>query len=385
MTTWKVVHLADVADEVTVGFVGPMRSEYRNEGVPFLRSQNVKSHRIDPDGMMRVSAEFHRTIAKSSLRPGDVVTVRTGAPGTSAVIPDWLPDANCADLVITRPGPELDPRWLSYYLNSAAQGYISSRLVGAVQQHFNVGEAKSMKLPLPTLPEQQAIAEVLEALDDKIAVNARIAEASDALVRATFASLGSSAKTRLGDLCESVRDQVAPSPGQAYVGLEHVPRRHMWLGEWGESDDVTSAKARFERGDVLFGKLRPYFHKVVSAPMSGIASTDILVLRAKDPELTGFVLAAAASDAVVGACSAASAGTKMPRTNWSDLAACEVPWPSDAEARRLSRTVIGLRDLVEALIRESHTLAELRDTLLPALMDGTIRVKDVVAAAEEVL
>ncbi|MFZ2748721.1 MAG: hypothetical protein WAZ15_00300, partial [Propioniciclava sp.] len=84
-------------------------------------------------------------------------------------------------------------------------------------------------------------------------------------------------------------------------------------------------------------------------------------------------------------CSAASAGTRMPRTKWADVRSCEIAGPGAAAASEMSRSVDALKEVVNALIRESRTLAELRDTLLPALMDGTIRVKDAVAAAEEVL
>ena len=75
----------------------------------------------------------------------------------------------------------------------------------------------------------------------------------------------------------------------------------------------------------------------------------------------------------------------MPRAMWADGSCGELAWRGAAAASEMSRSVDALKEVVNALIRESRTLAELRDTLLPALMDGTIRVKDAVAAAEEVL
>lgn len=256
---------------------------------------------------------------------------------------------------------------------------------GSAQPSLNRNFLGDIPVMVPPRQEQEAIAEVLGALDDKIAVNAKIAETADELVRAMFSSLDNQGTIPLGSLCASIRDQVTPMRGVPYVGLEHVPRRHMWLSGYGDAGSVASAKVQFNPGDVLFGKLRPYFHKVVSAPVSGVASTDILVLRALDSSLAGFLLAAASSDAVVAACSAASAGTRMPRTKWADVSSCEIAWPGAAAASEMSRSVDALKEVVNALIRESRTLAELRDTLLPALMDGTIRVKDAVAAAEEVL
>ncbi len=75
----------------------------------------------------------------------------------------------------------------------------------------------------------------------------------------------------------------------------------------------------------------------------------------------------------------------MPRTSWRDLAAVEVPWPGDAAAAALSEKVSRLRDAVEAHLRENDTLATTRDTLLPQLMSGRMRVKDAEKMAEEVL
>ncbi|MBC7306768.1 MAG: hypothetical protein H5T80_07510 [Dietzia sp.] len=148
---------------------------------------------------------------------------------------------------------------------------------------------------------------------------------------------------------------------------------------------MTSAKAAFREGDVLFGKLRPYFHKVVAAPKPGICSTDVLVLRARESALRGFVLAALASDATVAAATASSEGTRMPRTSWKDLAAVEVAWPGSSAAEAFSSEVEALRATVEARLAENLTLAPTRDALLPALMSGTLRVRDAERVVEEVV
>ncbi len=74
-----------------------MAAEYGETGVPFLRGQNVKRGLLDLSAVLFVSDEFHRRLEKSSIKPGDVVSVRTGKPGTTAVVPNSLKVANCAD------------------------------------------------------------------------------------------------------------------------------------------------------------------------------------------------------------------------------------------------------------------------------------------------
>lgn len=174
MTQWAPVKLKEVCTQVTVGFVGSMADEYCDEGVPFLRSLNIQPFRINTNDLKYIPQAFHERIRKSTLRPGDVGIVRTGYPGTACVIPAWLEEANCSDLVIVRPGPALNPHFLAAVFNSSfGRDLVGGNLVGAAQQHFNVTVAKELKLLLPPRKEQDKIAAILSAYDDLIANNQR--------------------------------------------------------------------------------------------------------------------------------------------------------------------------------------------------------------------
>lgn len=185
---WPEVRLESVAEEVTVGFVGPMTSEYRPAGIPFLRSKNIDPFSVNTDDLRYISTEFHRRIYKSRLRPGDVVIVRTGDPGKTAVIPEWLEESNCADLVIVRPSSAINSHYLAYFVNALARHQVSAHTVGAVQQHFNVGSAKQLLLPLPKRNEQDAIVAILRALDGKIELNHRTNHTLETIAQAIFKS-----------------------------------------------------------------------------------------------------------------------------------------------------------------------------------------------------
>ncbi|MGH7995018.1 MAG: restriction endonuclease subunit S [Opitutaceae bacterium] len=185
---WHDVALEDVAAELTVGYVGPMASEYVDDGIPFLRSLNVEPLRINKNDLKFITPEFHQRIQKSRLTPGDVVIVRTGKPGACSVVPEWLTDGNCSDLVIVRCGKELNNRFLAYYINTVASRHVAAHLVGAVQQHFNVGSARTLRLNLPPIAEQKAIAAILGSLDEKIELNRRMNATLEAMARALFRS-----------------------------------------------------------------------------------------------------------------------------------------------------------------------------------------------------
>ena len=187
MSEWREVTLDDFSKRVTVGHVGKMANEYVPEGVPFLRSQNVKPFAIQTDGMLRISEGFHDRLAKSTLRSGDVVVVRTGYPGAAAVVPHDLDNSNCADLVVITPNENLNPYVLAAVFNSAwGRATVGGHLVGAAQQHFNVGSAKALRFRLPSKPVQEQIAGILCALGDLIENNRRRIKLLEQMAQAIY-------------------------------------------------------------------------------------------------------------------------------------------------------------------------------------------------------
>ena len=184
---WRTVALGSVAD-LTVGFVGTMASNYTETGIPFLRSTNIEPFDIKFDDIKYISSNFNESLRKSELHPNDVVIVRTGIPGACAVIPAGVKAWNCSDLVIVRPHRnKLNPLFLASYVNLAS-GVINTQLVGAVQQHYNVGAAKKMQIPLPPIGEQDKIASIIGMLNKKITINSKINDNLFAQMQALYAA-----------------------------------------------------------------------------------------------------------------------------------------------------------------------------------------------------
>lgn len=170
----KMIKLSEVA-ELTVGYVGPMGKEYSKHGVTFLRSLNIKPFTFDLSDIRFIPSEFNEKIKKSELHKDDVVIVRTGLPGTSAVIPEELDGSNCADLVIVRPDQSLvNPYYLCAFINSWGKTQISNAKVGAIQKHFNVTSAGEMLIPIIDIEKQNAIAKLLQDINSKIINNIAI-------------------------------------------------------------------------------------------------------------------------------------------------------------------------------------------------------------------
>jgi type I restriction enzyme, S subunit len=174
---WRESTFKQECERVTVGHVGRMVDQYRDEGVPFLRSLNVRMMRFDPTNLKYVSVEFHRQLAKSTLHPGDVVVVRSGFVGTACVIPDSVAEANCSDLLIARPGAALDPFFAAIFINSPLmRRHVADVSVGSAQAHFNTKSLQAASLPVPPLEEQrEVVRRVGIALDRTSAVSQRLA------------------------------------------------------------------------------------------------------------------------------------------------------------------------------------------------------------------
>ncbi|NDU72756.1 hypothetical protein GWI34_08955 [Actinomadura sp. DSM 109109] len=314
------------------------------------------------NGVIGTSGEYN-------AEPGSTVVGRVGSNcGAVHYSPDrcWVTD----NAVIAAARDGVNPRYVYYLLKRLG---LNRYRIGSGQPLLTHAILNGLTVRPLGRAEQDAAASVLGALDDKIEVNGRIAACGDALVRARYEEEAAAARSTvpIGELGELVRRTVPPhriGRDANYIALEHMPKRHMWLSTWTGGSGVTSAKRHFAAGDVLFGKLRPAFHKVGLAFVDGVASTDILVVRPEDPGLRGWLLAALASDEVVAHACALGDGTRMPRARWQDIAAFPVPWPGDGPARAFGDLTGALARRVRAAAAESAALAELRDTLLPELV-----------------
>jgi type I restriction enzyme S subunit len=314
-----------------------------------------------------------------------------------------------------------DTRFIYYWMQSCDFSQIRE---GSGQPYISDHTLKELVLLLPPLPEQRAIAHILGTLDDKIELNRRMSETLEAMARALFkawfvdfepvrakmegrwergqslpglpahlydlfpdrlvdSELGEIPEGwrvgNLGDVAENLRRGVQPdciAPNTPYIALEHMPRRCIALFDWGTAEGIESNKFEFKKGEILFGKLRPYFHKVGVAPVDGVCSTDIVVVAPRRHLWTAFVLGHVSSVEFVDYTNAGSSGTKMPRTSWADMARYEIVLPPEPIAEAFNTLVQTLIERIISGISESRTLAALRDALLPKLIRGEIRVKD---------
>ena len=318
--------------------------------------------------------------------------------------------------------------FVSYYLQlPEIKEWLTRHAVGATMPNLNTSILSDVPLTLAPPETQRTIVRLLSALDASILTlqqqNAALESITMTLFRSWFVDFDPVHAKAAGNVPEAMSPQLAalfpsefvdseigqiPSgwhqgtigdiainsraqakPGKIpvdtpYVGLEHVPRRSLSLTSWGSSSELESGKFFFNKDDVLFGKLRPYFHKVVLTPTSGVCSTDILVIRPKSKGWLGFLCMHIFSTAFIEHATQLSDGARMPRTNWSDTAGYKVALPTEVLVREYQRLVEPFFALMHENILCIRRLAELRDHLLPRLISGKLAPKEAEAAVAEI-
>jgi type I restriction enzyme S subunit len=343
------------------------------------------------------------------LKRGDLLVAMTDltqtAPilGSPAFIPEddrFLHNQRLGKIINIAQG-KIVAKFLFYLLNSTSvRGQIKGSATGATVRHTSPSRIYDVAVQIPAVSVQRHIAGILSAYDELIENSQRRIKILESMARALYrewfvhfrfpghesiplipSPLGEIPKgwevKKLGEIAEEMRRNVPKGnlhKPQPYVGLEHIPRRSLALDAWETTTDLGSNKLEFKKGEVLFGKIRPYFHKVSVAPFDGLCSADTIVIRARRPEYHALVVACVSSDDFVAHATATSNGSKMPRANWGILEECRIAIPKGRVAAQFSALVADIIDQQQALIFQIQNLRHTRDLLLPRLLSGQIEV-----------
>ena len=170
---------------------------------------------------------------------------------------------------------------------------------------------------------------------------------------------------KLGEVAEIVKDIVNPNEFDDlnYIGLEHIGQENLRIISIGKSREVNSTKYLFKPNDILFGKLRPYFRKVVKPKFNGICSTDIWVFRAKQGYDQNYLYYFLANWDFVNLASSGEGGTRMPRADWNYLKQTEWIFPPLPEQKAIAEVLSSIDDKIDLLHRQNKTLEEMAMTL----------------------
>ena len=363
--------------------------------IPWIKTGELNDWKVQSIGE-KITEEGLKNSSAKVYAPGTVLIAMYGDGKTITTMgivdkPSATNQACCALVADPR---ICDPLYLFYALKDRRSGLLNLVVAGA-QRNLSVGTIRKFPILLRALETQRRIARILGAYDDLIEVNRRRIAVLEEMARGLFTEWFTRLRFpghedvaiedtpdgplpagwswgRFADLAPEVRDTVSPEavdPAMPYIGLEHISRRSTTLVEHGAAADVSSLKAQFRRGDILFGKIRPYFHKVAWAPFDGVASTDAIIWRPK-LGLAAQALLQASDDAFVAHSVQTSNVTNMPRANNRVLANYRCALAPSNISDRFERAASHMIESAAALQASNANLAAARDLLLSPLISG---------------
>ena len=164
---WVDKPLGEICQRVSVGHVGPTSKFYCDptDGVPFLRSQNVRPGKLNWEGVQYITREFHERLKKSQLRIGDLLFVRVGANrGDCCAVQEVVAELNCANIVFARP-TQGNAAYLERYCQSPpGREQLLGMTTGSAQGVINTSSVAELVVPLPPPSEQKMIVAKVDAL-----------------------------------------------------------------------------------------------------------------------------------------------------------------------------------------------------------------------------
>lgn len=434
MTDWRKVTIGQLIDEGRAAIqTGPFGSQlhahdYVATGIPIIPTEAIGRRVINDTTLPHVSKDTASRLARHTLRRGDILFARRGiqATGLSAIIDEHHEGSLCGTgaILFRLLDDEIDPTFVSFaFALGTTYEWIRSRAVGAVMPNLNTSILRALPLQLPSLSEQQRISSVLGALDDKIAMNRRMNRTLEATAAALFRSwfvdfdpvVAKAEGRRAVGVPADVHDvfpatfttDVEPAVPAGWCiqavseFIELNPTRRLPNGALAPYLDMATAPTighapdrwilrpagsgtRFVNGDTLLARITPCLENGKSAFVDFLAngevgwgSTEFIVLRPIEPIPPVFAyLLARWPDFRDHAERSMSGSSGRQRVALDALAAFRFVRPSDGIARAFGGVVDPLFARVAANMEENRTLASLRDTLLPQLLSGAIRLRD---------
>ena len=429
---WPVVSLGEIARKVGSGATptgGADAYLLTRSHFALVRSQNVFDRRFDHTGLAFITDEQAESLRGAVLQPNDLLLNITGDGvtfGRACMVPsDVLPACVNQHVSIIRIDPQRANAGyvLAFLTHPEVKLYIESFNAGGSRRAVTKGHIESFRLPLPPLSEQRAIAHILGTLDDKIELNRQVSETLEAMARELFKSwfvnfdpvrakaegrdiglpkhladlfparlenseLGKIPAGwevgRFGEVVEQLRDQENPLsfPDALYqhFSIPAFDNGRFPRAEFGES--IKSLKSIVPPDVILMSKLNPEIERVwlvdVRKNDRAVCSTEFLVLRTRLPFARSYAYCLARSPLFRQQIEGLATGTSKSHQRAGvesvmNLAAIMPPSPIVAKFDRLAADMLA-RTL--ECRRQGCTLAILRETLLPKLISGELRIRD---------
>ncbi len=394
MGEWREVKLDNLLEKITKGTTPPKGVGFVDKGINYIKSDAISyDGRIDKEKFVQIDFVTHEKFKRSQLEKDDILFSMAGAYlGKNALVKkEMLPANTNQALAILRLNQKFAlPQYINYYLIQPQMiDFVNNMSGQSAQPNINFQEISSIEILLPPLKEQKAIAEVLGSLDDKIDLlhrqNKTLENLAQTLFRQWFIEGADDGweEYEIRDFAThkkvSIKPAKNPSDTFFHFSLPAFDTNKEPIAELGS--DIKSNKYQVEPFSILMSKLNPKTPRVWDIyfdPLeNSICSTEFQIVQPNDKELFPFISTLLKSDKVRGDLSMSASGTSgsHQRVKPEDIFNISFTTPSIDKIKEFSK-ILEPKYLKQIKNRQQiKTLENMRDTLLPKLMSGEVRVK----------
>ncbi len=389
--------LSELADKIMVGIASAATHAYRDFGVPMLRNQNIREGKVDDSSLLFIDPKYEETHKNKRLKAGDVLTVRTGYPGLSAVVPKKYENAQCFTSLITRPKKDLlDADYLCAFINSPiGKRFILGAEAGGAQKNVNAGTLETLEVLLPPLEEQKKIAEILSTWDRAIENVKNLLNENERLMNGALQIIPNfsnkpnnrwtlSLLHELGHFSKGkgiAKDEIVES-GSPCIRYADIYTKHHYVvknfSSFISRESCENAK-RIHKNDLLFagsGETLEEIGKSVAFIGDEVAYTggDTIVFSPLeiDAVFLSFLLNSPYGRRQI---HTRGQGHTVVHVYSSDLESIEVIYPRIDEQKKISTALLAIDKTIEKLNQVKSLLVLQKRALVQKLVTGTIRVK----------
>lgn len=393
---WMKYSLGDICSFIS-GTVFPRESQNSLNGtIPFIKVSDLNTignerwidyanNYISETEARKLRAKIHPPLATTFAKIGVALTYNR----RRLLRNETIVDNNMASAVPNK--SIIDPIFFYYLLLTIDFNVISS---GTALPYLNISDLEQISVRIPSLATQRDIAKILSALDDKIELNRRTNVTLEAITQAIFkewfidfnfpgatselvdSELGLIPKTwRVGELKEisaqrierinaSIDTELMP-----YVPIDVISSRSLFLSDSKSGLEAKTSLIRFYQGDILFGAMRPYFHKVCIAPFDGTTRTTAFVLFPRLFMDYSYMVIVLNQPSTIDYASNHSTGSTIPYTQWTNsLEDMPILLPPKEVREKFDTLIRPLLNSISPKYYENQSLSKIRDTLLPKLI-----------------
>ena len=380
-------------------------SEYVDKGIPFYRSKEIieKTQGQAISEPLYISEEKYNDIKErfGVPAPGDMLLTSVGTIGIPYVIKTddyfYFKDGN---LTWFRGfDNSLLSSFLCYWIGSK-EGFdiLNNATIGSSQKALTISALKQIECPLPPISIQQKIVDILSAYDDLIENNRKqiklLEEAAQRLYKEWFVDLrfpsyettpiheGIPDGWMIGELgtiaIDAGKNEKKENANQysCYLPIDCLPRESLTYTDKNDISLAESSLVGFKQNDILFGAMRPYFHKVVVSRDKGLTRSTCFVVNAKERDYWAYLLMLLFSKDTVDYATKISVGTTMPYVRWKDFIQMPAIIPAKDICAQFQEIIMPIVNRISCLASSIEKLIQSRDRLLPKLMNGEMEVNN---------